>query len=342
MCSSKRLHFLGDFSYGFHTSKKPTFLETVENNLDTPCTCFQVYLSSGRSYAPPVFDFEDVIKTRKILRKSKRAMFIHGCLLYNLAGSAKGKDTPEFFSGLSKTVGALKVELDLCAALGGRGVVVHPNSYPDVEEGIKIVSETCARVLTEDSVATKKLCTLLGWTPKKLKSRRMLLLENCAGEGKKLGKNLDELSDMISETLKINHRVEKRIGVCIDTAHAYGAGVFDFGKEVDIFRFYKEFNKKIGLDKLKLFHLNDSKKRIFGTMSKARDGYFGSKKDMHENLGLGYIFDTEERLCTLDVFFKQAKKYNVSIIGEPPGPGSIDWEVCRHYVSGLCEVVNVS
>ncbi|MBL4653780.1 MAG: TIM barrel protein, partial [Flavobacteriales bacterium] len=115
------------------------------------------------------------------------------------------------------------------------------------------------------------------------KRSRKILLENSAHEGGKRGWNLEELGQMIKG---VPSRIRDQVGVCIDTAHAYGAGVYDFGDILDIKKFYEDFDREIGLDHLWLFHLNDS----MNSTKKADDALFGSHKDRHQNLGLGYIF----------------------------------------------------
>ena len=242
---------------------------------------------------------------------------------------------------MQNTCNGLAVELDIAAGLGSQGVVVHPNSCHDVQKGLFTASKTIENVLTKNTVESRQISKRLGITHENFKKSRRLLLENSAHEGGKRGWNLEELGAMIKG---VPSEIRDQVGVCIDTAHAYGAGIYDFGKISDIHKFYEDFEREIGLEKLFLFHLNDS----MCSLKKADNAYFGSHKDRHQNLGLGYIFggDYEHlKKCSQDEiewipsrkealkeFFLQAYKRKIPIIGEPPKSsfgGIYDWEtVC--------------
>ena len=348
MSSQKRFIFLdSDYRYGFHVSKSPTLSATVQRvGKDLPFRNFQTYLGNPRSNSVSNCDVDDIASARELLEMYNLKMFIHGCLMYNLCGAPNHRKDPKFDYNLKNTSNGLTIELDIAAGLGCGGVVVHPNSCHDIEKGLFTASRTIETVLTKNTVESRHLAKKLGISHEKFKRKRKILLENSAHEGGKRGWNLEELGKMIKGFPK---ELQGQVGVCIDTAHAYGAGIYDFGKISDINKFYEDFEKEIGLEKLCLFHLNDS----MNSLKKADNAYFGSHKDRHQNLGLGYIFGRKVthpkeysngdgeiiwdplRREALKEFFKQAYSRKIPIIGEPPSSsfgGIYDWET-------ICEIL---
>lgn len=317
-----------DYIYGYHVSKFPTFVETARFVVENmPVNVIQLYISNGRSYNISSINAKDVVDAGAYLKSNGIKVYVHACLLYNLCGSVNHSENEKFENNLKRTKSSLAVELDIAAGLGG-GVIVHPNSCKYIEEGIKTASETIESSLTEDSRETENISVELGITKEELKNRRLLILENCAKEGNKRGGTLEELFKMING---VNKNTRDQVKVCIDTAHAFGAGLYDWGDPEEVLKFYRDF-EEFGIEKLELFHLNDSRK----SPKKFDDAPFGSKKDRHENLGLGYIF--KNRHSGLIEFFNQARIRGIPMIGEPPsktkygdlGPGGVrDWRfVC--------------
>ena len=319
--SNRKLVFIDtDYRYGFHCSKCPTFTETVKRVVETlPFTAFQIYLSSGRSYAPPKCGIDDILCARELIENYQVDLYAHGCLIYNLCGAVKHKKDPRFQTALENTCKGLSIELDIVAGLGGRGVVVHPNSCQDVKKGLYTASKTIEYVLTKNTNLTKSLSKKFKIKPDEFKRSRTIILENSAQEGNKRGGTLEELASMING---VDKKYRNQIKVCIDTAHAFGAGLYDWGKPSETERFYSDFDRVIGLEYLDVFHLNDSRE----SEKKGSNAFFGSKKDRHENLGLGWIFsddiggitDEGSRLEGLKFFLLEARKRGIRIIGEPP------------------------
>ena len=101
------------------------------------------------------------------------------------------------------------------------------------------------------------------------------MLENSSGSGFGLGTSVAELAD-IAEAIASHGVAERRIGFCLDTAHAWGAGV-DLSTPRGVDGFLAEFDERLGLDRLAMIHLNDSKSER------------GSRADRHEHLGAGRI-----------------------------------------------------
>jgi len=96
-----------------------------------------------------------------------------------------------------------------------------------------------------------------------------IVLELMAGKGSEIGRSFEEIAEIIS---KVNYK--EKLGVCLDTCHVYSAG-YDIINNLD--EVLDEFDRIIGLDKLKAIHLNDSKMP------------FASNKDRHEKIGEGTI-----------------------------------------------------
>jgi endonuclease IV len=144
----------------------------------------------------------------------------HGKLLYNIAGSADPQDLEKMWW---KTKLGLTSELDITAGFGD-GVVVHMGSCKDKKAGLSNITKTLEYVLTHETDQTKELIKEL--QDPDLVKKRMVILENSAGEGTKFGSTLEEIGQIISS---VKPELQDQIRVCIDTAHIYGAGQYDFG-----------------------------------------------------------------------------------------------------------------
>ena len=105
----------------------------------------------------------------------------------------------------------------------------------------------------------------------RVKNSVILLLENTAGQGTEIGYNFEQLRRIIDGVQE-----QKKMGICLDTAHCFEAG-YDLSKKNGIERTLESFDQTIGLERLHLLHLNDSKTPL------------GSRKDRHWHIGEGYI-----------------------------------------------------
>lgn len=128
----------------------------------------------------------------------------------------------------------------------------HPGSHVSqgTEKGIELIIEALNEILTEEQTTT-------------------VLLETMAGKGSEVGRTFEEIKAII-DGVKLNHK----LGVCLDTCHVYDAG-YDIVNNLD--EVINEFDRVIGLDRLKAIHINDSKNP------------FASHKDRHEKIGDGSI-----------------------------------------------------
>lgn len=171
----------------------------------------------------------------------------HASYLVNLAG---GKQELR-----RKSVNGFVEELQRCHQLALPYVVLHPGSHTGdgVEPGLeRFVSALDEAIETADSPT-------------------MVLVETTAGQGTGLGSRFEEIGYILK-----NSRFPEKIGVCLDTCHVFAAG-YDIRTEAAYQATLAEFDRLIGLDHLRFFHLNDSKKDL------------GSRVDRHEHIGAGCI-----------------------------------------------------
>ncbi len=149
-------------------------------------------------------------------------------------------------------VSFLRSEIERTEALGARQIVLHPGAHvgAGTEAGIKKIIEGLNEVLTG-------------------KEKVQIALETMAGKGSECGKSFEELA-MIIDGVNYNDK----LSVCFDTCHTHDAG-YKVAEDFD--GVLNEFDKIIGIERLKVLHINDSKNSI------------GMRKDRHENLGFGHI-----------------------------------------------------
>lgn len=136
----------------------------------------------------------------------------------------------------------------------------HPGSHvgQGIQKGIEIIADLLNEIISPDQTTT-------------------VLLETMSGKGSEVGSKFSELAEIIARV-----KCQDKMGVCLDTCHVHDAG-YDIVNDLD--GVLNEFDKVIGLDKLRAIHLNDSKNP------------FDSHKDRHEKLGEGFLgADTFKRI----------------------------------------------
>lgn len=170
---------------------------------------------------------------------------VHAPYIINIANTQK----PETFR---LGVDFLQSEIERTEALGAKQIVLHPGAHvgagPDA--GIKKIIEGLNEVLTE-------------------KRDVQIALETMAGKGSECGRTFEEIAQIIDGVEQ-----NERLSVCFDTCHTHDAG-YDVVDDFD--GVLEEFDRIIGIDRLKVLHINDSKNERH------------AKKDRHENIGHGYI-----------------------------------------------------
>ena len=147
-------------------------------------------------------------------------------------------------------------ELDRAEALGLLGVVLHPGAYTIGSEavGLALIAEALLELLRA-----------------RRRGKTMILLEHTAGQGTMLGATFEQLASIIA---KMNDH--RRVGVCLDTCHLIASG-YDICSPEGYASTFTQFGRLVGFDRLKMFHLNDSKKPL------------GSRVDRHEHIGEGCL-----------------------------------------------------
>ena len=155
----------------------------------------------------------------------------------------------------NKSVKSLIAELDRCGVLGIPYVVTHLGSHLGKGE----------------EVGLENLVSAINIAIDQNQNDVMLLLENTAGTQNSMGSSFEQISAIIDGVEE-----KRRIGICLDTAHAFAAG-YDIRTPDGVDLTLKKFDSVLGLNRLKVIHLNDSK------------GELGCGRDRHEHIGLGYI-----------------------------------------------------
>ena len=176
---------------------------------------------------------------------------IHASYLINLAGSA------EPFA--SQSLAGLIHEVQRAPAFGASLVNTHIGSHRGVGSaaGLRRIAENVAATLAETPAGVR------------------LVLENSAGGGDNLGSSIEELAAILEAVADTGARTEQ-LAFCLDTAHLWGAG-YEIGDPEGVGAVLDRFEGLIGLDRLALVHLNDSRSAL------------GSRSDRHEHLGAGQI-----------------------------------------------------
>lgn len=238
---------------GSHVSMsgKEMMLGSVKEALSYGSTTFMFYTGAPQNTARKPIDQLRIDEAKELMSQNNidiNDVVIHAPYIINLANTLK----PETFD---LAVRFLKQEIERCEAIGVSRLVLHPGSHVKAgdEAGLQQIVKGLNEVLTENQ-------------------KVHIALETMAGKGSELGRDFDQIQYMI-ENVKYNHL----LGVCLDTCHLHDAG-YDLTKFDDLLN---EFDEKIGIDRLLVVHVNDSKNEQ------------GAHKDRHENIGYGYIgFET--------------------------------------------------
>lgn len=155
-----------------------------------------------------------------------------------------------------KSIAALVEEVEACTILGVPHVVLHPGSGGNADRESAV--QRCADSLSE----------VFAKTPT---SRVSILLETTAGQGHMIGSSFEELAEIYQRV-----KNKKRLAYCLDTCHLFAAG-YDLSSVKKFKEAVCDLDTLLGIEKVKLFHLNDSKHEC------------GSRKDRHDHIGKGYL-----------------------------------------------------
>ena len=234
---------------GAHTSISGGVSKSIELAEKLGFTAMQIFTKNNNRWVAKPLDTDEITKFKTSLENSPINFVVtHDSYLINLCAIDK--------INLQKSRDAYIDELERCEQLGIKYLNFHPGAHggQGEEDGLKIIAESL-------NLAHEKT--------KRFKVSSML--ELTAGQGTALGYRFEHIA-------KIIELVDdpERMSTCIDTAHIFAAG-YDIRSPKTYKEVMREFDEIIGLDKLKCFHMNDSKKEL------------GSRVDRHEHIGKGFI-----------------------------------------------------
>jgi deoxyribonuclease-4 len=235
--------------FGAHESIAGGLFNAIERGHKATCDTIQMFNKSNNQWrarkleAPEVDKFLQAIETTGVTAATS-----HTSYLINIASPDAALNRKSFES--------LKEEMERCRLLRIPNLVIHPGSHvgSGEEAGLNLVAENINRLFDElrDNTVT-------------------LLLETTAGQGSNLGYTFEQLAYLIERTEDKEH-----VGVCFDTCHVFAAG-YPLADAKDYRKTMQRFDDVIGLDRLRIIHMNDSMKEL------------GSRRDRHEHIGKGHI-----------------------------------------------------
>lgn len=256
---------------GVHVSSAGGVHKALRRAETLNINAIQIFLKNARKWEGPHYKEEEIERFQEERCNFKDLkIFAHSSYLINLA--AKGRV-------YHKSVRALYDEMKRAGQLNIEYIVLHPGSYNgNPDRAISRIARGLDRVFKRSANLDVNI-----------------LLETTAGVGNNLGYKFEHLRDIINSV-----KNSSRIGVCLDTCHVFGAG-YPINDEKRYNEVIDEFDRIIGLDKLKLMHLNDSK------------GDLKSKIDRHNHIGMGYLGEETFRRIMND-----RRLINIPMILETP------------------------
>ncbi|HVS70370.1 MAG TPA: deoxyribonuclease IV [Phycisphaerae bacterium] len=245
----------------------------------------QIFTANQRQWASKPLDPVAVEGFRGHVRRLGFSRVVsHASYLINLAAVEQG--------AWENSVRAFAREMERCEALGVTDLVVHPGAHCGSGEecGVGRVIAALNVLLEADKTGTVRIC-----------------LETTAGQGSCLGCRFEQLAEMIAGTKR-----KERLGVCVDTCHILAAG-YDITTAAGMEAALAELEKTVGLERVRVWHLNDSKKPL------------GSRVDRHEHVGRGCVGVAAFGVICRDERFRGVPK----ILETPkdPAPDGRDWDV---------------
>jgi deoxyribonuclease-4 len=234
--------------FGFHISIAGGFSKVVERAQIRGCETIQFFSRNPRGWKYAPLDQHDVEEFRSSVKASGLfPIFLHMPYLPNIASQ-----NSKFYS---RSIDSIVTDLERAEQLGTQYLIIHMGHRMDSSEEEAI--EAVIRGINQSF--------------ERVKNSVVLLLEMTAGQGTEIGYTFEQIKGIIDGVQE-----QGRMGVCFDTAHSFEAG-YDLSKKDGIESTLKSFDQTIGLKRLQLLHLNDSKTPL------------GSRKDRHWHMGEGYI-----------------------------------------------------
>ena len=235
--------------FGAHMSVAGGLPRAVERAIVHRCDALQIFAKNASQWRGRPVPRKEIREFRSRIRAAGIApVMSHASYLINLATTSAAL--------YQQSMEAMGDELDRAEVLGLMGVVLHPGCYTAGNEadGLERIAGGLLTLLHD-----------------RKRGRTLILLEHTAGQGTALGATFEQLASIIA---KMNDH--PRVGVCLDTCHLHASG-YDLCSPQGYASTFKQFGRLIGFNRLKAFHMNDSKKPL------------GSRVDRHEHIGHGFL-----------------------------------------------------
>ena len=271
----------GRLLLGAHFSIAGGLHKALYTARDYGCTAVQIFTKNASTWKERILTDQDMETFDRARQETGiTAIASHTAYLINLGSPEKKK--------FDRACTALTHEMTRSFQLGIPWVVHHPGAHMETGEaaGIERIAEGITRVLHES------------------RGGPLLLLETCAGQGTTLGHTFEQLAAITEKVAQ-----GERLGFCLDTCHIFAAG-YDIRTEAAYHKTMTAFDKVLGLDRLKLIHLNDALRGL------------GSRVDRHDHIGKGKIGRVGFSLIMNDERLTHVPK----ILETPKKAGGIDWD----------------
>jgi deoxyribonuclease IV len=245
--------------------------KALDNGVAMGADAVQLFVQSPRTWRFPNHDPADLARFRERRAEAGLDALVHALYLVNLA-------TPDD-AMYEKSVETMRATVDAACALEADAVVFHVGSHlgAGFDAGLERIVPALAQVLDRCS------------------ERTWLLMENTAGAGGTIGRSLDELATIFDALGR-----HDRLGICLDSCHLYASGI-DVTDRAALDTLLGDVDARIGLDRLRALHANDSKAPL------------GSNRDRHDNIGEGLIGEG------LGAFLSHPKLQKLPAVLEVPG-----------------------
>ncbi len=261
--------------FGAHESIAGGFHKAIERGKQATCDTIQMFNKSNSQWRAASIKEGDVEKYFALIEETGVTVATsHSSYLINIASPKPDLE--------KKSRDSLQIEMERCHLLRIPNLVMHPGSHvgEGEEAGLNRIVGNINK-LFDDLDSDNSV---------------MLLLECTAGQGTNLGYTFEQIAYLID---KIEN--SEKVGVCMDTCHIFAAG-YPLSDPDDYQATITQFDKTISLEKLRIIHMNDSKKE------------FGSKRDRHEHIGKGFIgleafrnFVNDQRLAEIPMILETPK-----------------------------------
>jgi deoxyribonuclease-4 len=221
----------------------------VERAVAHRCEAFQIFSKNASQWRGRDLPRAEIREFRAKVKAAGLAPVVsHASYLINLASTQ--------VTLRAQSLVAMSDEIDRAEALGLQGVVLHPGCYTAGSEatGLDLIADGLLELLAA-----------------RRRGKTLIILEHTAGQGTSLGATFEQIAYIISRA-----KAHRRLAVCLDTCHLVASG-YDIATPHGYAGTFTLFEKLIGVDRLKVFHLNDSKRPL------------GSRVDRHEHIGRGSV-----------------------------------------------------